>query len=147
MGNSKLVKRKFLAKDRLEKLTKKGLMPCVYKDFTESGLLYYSDRSPLGGMLYWANDLGSLPEKVERQIKELEEKYSATVYHITHEHLAFGECYDLWCITDEDLDYGEEEFDNDNITFAYVMNMTDPDFSEFGSIRFELQGGGAVRTA
>lgn len=147
MGNSMLVKRKFLAKERLEKMTKKGLMPCVSEDFNKSGLLYYSDRSPLGGMLFWANDDGSLPKKVQQQIKDLEEKYKVTVYHITHEYLVFGECYDLWCISDEDLDYGEDEFDNDNITFAYVMNMDCPEYSEFGSIQFEIQAGGAVRTA
>ena len=41
------------ALNRLEIL---NLHPDVYKTFKRSGRLYYSERSPLGGILYWLNN-------------------------------------------------------------------------------------------
>lgn len=140
-------KQRKLAKERLRKLTDKGMMPVVAQDYESDGLIYYSERTPLGGILYWANDIGDCPQEVQDKIKELEEKYDSVVYHITHEYTDFGECYDLWLVSEEDVLYPDEELFERGYTFSYVINMSDPMFSEFGTIGFKLIGGGAIRVS
>lgn len=139
-----------VASERLHKLVAKGMMPAVADDFDDNEhLVYYSERTPLGGILYWANDLGDCPQEVQDKIKELEDKYNSIVYHITHEYTDFGECYDFWLVEEEDITYytDQEELFERGYTFSYVMNMTEPSFSEFGTIGYKLVGGGAIRVS
>lgn len=132
---------------RLEKMTKDGMHPDVLKAFKEDGTIYYSEKNPLGAILYWCNEMGSCPQKVLDKIKQLEEK-GYCVYHVTHERAFFGECWDLFCIGTEDtIEVGP--FNEDNITFAYVMNVSDDMMSEYGDIQFKVDkaSGGILRTA
>lgn len=133
---------------RLEKMTKDGLHPDVIKAFKKDGTIYYSEKSPFGATLYWCNDMGSCPKKVQDKIKYLEEK-GYCVYHVTHERAFFGECWDLFCVHADDLEIEGTSFYDDNLSFAFVMNVTDDDCSEFGSIQFmvDKMSGGVLRTA
>ena len=86
------------------------------------------------------------PEIYEK-MKEIEEKYNATCYAITHEFTEVGELYDFLLVTDykeewEDLVVKEN---NTYFAFAYVWNTTDNDLSEFGTICIQSFGGGIRR--
>lgn len=132
---------------RLKVLETKGLMNDVVSQYAESKQIFFSELSPFGGILYY---IDSAPDNVRNKIKELEDN-GDVVYHATHEYPEFGECWDLFVITDEDVGhYGhdmQEDFNEYGIQFAYVMNIDIPEFSEFGSIQVETRAGGVVRVS
>ena len=87
-------------------------------------------------------------EELEKKIKEIETKYNATIFAITHEFTSFGECYDFLLVTDykeewNDLVYHQSK--NQFVAFAYVWNKTCESDSELGSIGIECFGGGIRR--
>ena len=133
---------------RLETLKSKGLMGTVVGTYKRSNTVYYSEFNGIFGALYYFNDLGGAkPEWVEK-VKELEEHYGFLVYHITHEYAEFGELLDLFIVSkyEEDWNY-ERELLERNCAYCYVINLDEPDYSEFGSIGYKCLGGGIVRTA
>lgn len=147
-------KRFEIACERLDYMVK-SLHLCkeVYTDFKDNNLCHYTERMPFGnasvGILYWLNDNGGCPDYVVEKKNEIETKYNVTVYAVTHEYLDFGECWDFWVITDEDVeeyDYYKDEFESYSYTMAYVYNVSEPSFSEFGTIGFTCSGGGMIRT-
>lgn len=99
------------------------------------------NKSEHGGILYW------LDENEQEMVKEFEEEYGAMVYHIIHNYTNFGELYSLLYVS---KDKDEWDYDNDdlnhNICLAYVKNLNEDAFSEFGSIGIKSQFGGLVRT-
>ncbi len=99
------------------------------------------NKSEHGGILYW------LDENEQEMVKEFEEEYGAMVYHIIHNYTNFGELYSLLYVS---KDKDEWDYDNDdlnhNICLAYVKNLDEDAFSEFGSIGIKSQFGGLVRT-
>lgn len=99
------------------------------------------NKSEHGGILYW------LDENEQKMVKEFEEEYGAMVYHIIHNYTNFGELYSLLYVS---KDKDEWDYDNDdlnhNICLAYVKNLDEDAFSEFGSIGIKSQFGGLVRT-
>ena len=117
----------------------------IYKPYID-GFIKHNDvcfYEGFGG--FWAYQNQELTDK----IKEIENKYSCTVYAITHEFTDFGELYDFLIVTDyveewEDLVYSER---NDHTAFAYVWNKSDDWCSEFGSITVKSFGGGIKRIA
>lgn len=132
---------------RLEVLKSKGLMPEVVKNYKEEKQIYFSEFNGFCGALFY---MDYAPDRVLQKIEELKQD-GCVVYHATHEMLSFGECWDLFCITDEDVadnDIGKgmrDDFDNYGIQFAYVINMSIPEFSEYGSIQVRTLGGGMIR--
>ena len=94
---------------------------------------------------YWAYQYPELMHK----IKEFEEKYDYTVYAVTHEYTAFGECYDFLIVTkyDEEADDTLIKCDDGFYAYAYVWNKTDEWCSEFGDIGLKSFGGGIARVA
>lgn len=124
---------------RMEKL---GLMKSVIADFKRNGKLYYSERSPLGGILYW---LDNEPE-LEKKVKELEKTYGFRVFHATHEYTEFGECLDLLIVSKYEEEWeNDREMLDDGYVFSYVINLTTPWCSEFGDIAVKELAGGLVR--
>ena len=128
---------------RMEKL---GLMKKIIGEFKRSDTLYYSERTPLGGILYW---MDNEPEW-GKLVKKFEQEFDALVYHATHEYTEFGELLDLLFIPDyTDADTEEWESDRrdmeDGYVYAYVINLSEPMFSEFGTIVVKERAGGLVR--
>ena len=87
--------------------------------------------------------------ELEQKIKEIKEKYYCTVYAVTHEFTAFGECYSLLLVTDYKEEWHSflEGKDNKYYTFAYVWNKSDDWCSEFGTIGVQSLDGGIRRFA
>lgn len=134
---------------RLKVLQEKGLVDDVVEKFEEDGQVFFSEFNWFAGALYY---IEGAPKIVVDKIKELE-KNGDVVYHATHEKFEFGECWDLFVITNEDVTndtYGKnirDYFDQYGVQFAYVINVDVPEFSEFGSIQVQPKGGGLVRVA
>lgn len=134
---------------RLEILKSKGLMPCVKRAFdTKKQTIYYSEFNGLGGALYFFNETGGAKQEWIDLVKKFEEDYGALVYHITHEYTSFGELLDLFFVSkyEEEWNYDRNDLYN-GYSYAYVINLSEPLFSEFGTIGYKTFGGGLIRTA
>lgn len=143
--------RKQEAIKRLEYLNEKGLMYDVVAKFKKKeSELYYSDRFMGYGSLFFFNDEGSFPTEWLDYVKEFEEEYNATVYHLTHEKFktSFGdvmECLDMFYVSnnEDEWEYDWEDL-RDGLVYANVVNLTN-NIKEIGSIAFDVSGGGLIR--
>lgn len=109
----------------------------VIKDFN-NGVLNQSER---GGLLYW------LSEEQKRLVEEFEKEHDGVVYHVIHQYTNIGEMLSLLYVSDYPEEWEGDMADLDEgQTIAYVMNLTMPDCSEFGSIGIRPSIGGVMRT-
>ena len=94
---------------------------------------------------YWVDQEPEIYEKM----KDLEARFNSTVYAITHEKTAFGECYSFLMVTDYPEEWDDLLIHEEGIfyAFAYVWNKDMEDCSEFGSIGIKSFGGGITRVA
>ena len=95
---------------------------------------------------------GSLYEinykEVKDKIKKFENEHNATVYHLIHNYTEFGELYSFLYVSNNEEEWEDDNADiRDGYAFAYVWNVDEEDFSEFGSIRVKSVFGRLVRTA
>ena len=131
---------------RLRILESKGMLKDVADAYEENKQIFFSEYQ-LFPVLYY---IDGAPKQVLNKIEELTENGNV-VYHATHEVFEFGECWDLFVISSEDVEKSSyakricEDFDNYGIQFAYVMNMDIPEFSEWGSIQVQPKAGGVER--
>ena len=111
----------------------------VMREFTEEGKLNLSEGY---GALYWLDD------KQQAYVDAFEQKYKALVYHVLHNMTEFGELLAFLYVSNEKEEW---QYDRDDLkegyACAYVENLDEPSFSEFGSIGVKPQFGGVVRTA
>ena len=88
-----------------------------------------------------------LPYEVvlQAKVKEVQEKNAVLVYAVTHEWLEFGECWSMLCIYRNSKDIDECIMDTVHPdTFfvnAYVWNLDNEHFSEFGDVVINTSGG------
>ena len=110
----------------------------VIKEFEKDNVL---NKSESGGILFW------LDENEKKMVKEFEEKYNATVYHLIHNYTEYGELYSFLFVSQykDDWDYDNEDLNN-NRSLVYVKNIDEDAFSEFGTIGIRSQFGGLIRT-
>lgn len=123
-----------------------GVLENVRKEFEETGKLYYSERlnGVFDGILYWVSNH---PEW-EKQIKDLEEEYGILVYHAYLYHASYGTVLDcLYVSSDPDCFEDTLEDCKEGIARIYAINLTEPDFSEFGSGAYKPRNGGISKTA
>ena len=109
--------------------------------FMKQDKVCYFER--FGG--YWVDQQ---PE-VYAKMKDLEARFNATVYAITHEYTEFGECYSFLMVTNYPEEWDDLLFKEDGTfyVFAYVWNKDVEYFSEFGTIGVKSLGGGITRVA
>lgn len=126
-----------------ERMRTLHLMPQIIAEFENEGIVEYSERTPLGGALYWIHN----DPKWLKIVQEFEEKHNALVYHATHEYTAYGELLSLLFVSPDKDDWEMDRMDllNDSC-FAYVVNLDCPEFSEFGLIGVKEAAGGLIRT-
>ena len=86
--------------------------------------------------------------EIEEKMHEIEEKYNAVCYAITHEITEIGEMWDFLLATEDD-GYVEALYYNQDIKYycalAYVYNKDCPDCSKLGTIGIKSFGGGLKR--
>lgn len=132
------VTRKMQIEEGIKRLRKLGVLPKVVSEFKKGTL----NRSENLGLLYWLDD-----EEIQ-MVKDFESENNAVVYHVIKTYTTeFGIMYSLLFVSQ----YEEEwEMDNnyldENLTFAYVVNVNCPEFSEFGAIGVAPGVGGVKRT-
>ena len=155
MEATKKVKQIMEAEARLAALEGMGLHENVRREFKEDATVYYSEPRRLtglmaamagediAGILYWLDNKPEWAEKVRR----VEEEKGVLVYHATNELAEFGELLSLFVVTKDEEDWeGDRGLLKQGQAFCYVLNLDDPDCSEFGFIGFEVASGGIVRT-
>lgn len=86
--------------------------------------------------------------KIEEKMHEIEKKYNAVCYAITHEITEFGDLWDFLLATEDDgcveaLWYNHEL--KCTCALAYVYNESYPECSELGTIGVQSFGGGLKR--
>lgn len=93
---------------------------------------------------YWVDQ----EPEIEEKMHEIEEKYNAVCYAITHEITDIGEMWDFLLVT-EDGENEDELYYYDGIkgycALVYVYNKSCPDCSELGTIGIKSFGGGLKR--
>lgn len=132
---------------RLEIMKSQGLSPNVVRSFLKKDLVYMSEFNGFCGALFWFNDLGGAKHEWIKLVNEFEEEHDALVYHITHEVTSFGELLDLFFVSKYDEEWSRDKSDlYEKYSHVYVINLTIPEYSEFGGITYRALGGGLVRT-
>ena len=132
--------------EALKRMQALQLMNQVRKDFRDNDKVYYSERqsSIFNAVLYWLDN----EPKYVKIVKDFGKKHNALVYHCQLTHLEFGTCLSLLYVSAE-----EEEWEQDNqwlsegYPMAYVVNLDNESYSEFGSIGVRPSMGGILRTA
>lgn len=100
------------------------------------------------GILYWPTD------KQIELIKKFEDQYNCLVYHGISSTTEIGELLTLLYISQYESDWPTDREDLKNYDprygysiMAYVYNLPNDIFSEFGSVCVKPKNGGLVRTA
>lgn len=100
------------------------------------------------GILYWPTD------KQIELIKKFEDQYNCLVYHGISSTTEIGELLTLLYISQYESDWPTDREDLKNYDprygysiMAYVYNLSNDIFSEFGSVCVKPKNGGLVRTA
>jgi len=140
---------------RLRILNEMGLIDDVVNQFESDGKVHYSDRfsafgAPVGALFWIDQDTSCSRAGVPfgKVISNFEAKFNALVYHATHEFFPFGECLDLFYVSQY-----EEEWERDRAELAQgfqcvcASNLDDPVCTDIGVIRFKVAGGGLIRLA
>lgn len=132
-----------MQKEAVARMRALHLLPQIIAEFENEGIVNYSERSPLGGILYWLHN----NEDWVRRVEEFEDEHHALVFHATHEYTQYGELLSLLYVSSytEEWEMDREDI-KDNSCFVYVINLDYPDCSEFGSIGVKEAAGGLIRT-
>lgn len=100
------------------------------------------------GILYWPTD------KQNELIKKFEDQYNGLVYHAISSTTEIVELLTLLYISQYESDWPTDREDLKNYDprygysiMAYVYNLANDIFSEFGSVCVKPKNGGLVRTA
>ena len=88
----------------------------------------------------------NLTEEEKKMVSEFEEEYHYKVYYLIHESGLFNpygfEMYDFIFVSKYEEEWEQDRyFLERGIAMGYAKNMSEPDFSEFGSMRLERNAG------
>ena len=133
--------------NRIETLIEKcNLNPKVLNYFKE-GKVYYSYLTA-GGFL-GSIDTISYDKSYEQAVKKFEMEHpDYLVYHVIETITLSGKFLSLLYVSSEKEDWESERLQSDNAIMVYVLNLDNPELSEFGYITVEGFGesGALVRT-
>lgn len=94
-------------------------------------------------------DTISYDKNYEKAVKDFETKHpDYIVYHAIESITAHGKLLSLLYVSNDKEDWESERLESDNNIMSYVVNIDNPDLSEFGYIAIDgFMGSGAlVRT-
>lgn len=81
----------------------------------------------------------SVPTKLIDQFRQIEQEYNIMIYHITRTDTEFGICYECYHVSNEEDEWEYELEDVKHLhPFAYVINTSEPMFSEFGMVAVKV---------
>ena len=124
--------------EALERMKLLNIYPNAIKEFRQENTVNMSEC----GFLYWLDD------EQKKMVSEFEAEHNALVYHVIHNFTEFGELLTFFYVSDYEEEWKCDRADlKDGYACAYVKNLDEEAFSEFGSIAFKQQFGGLVRTA
>lgn len=80
-----------------------------------------------------------IPVELIDQFKQIEQEYNIMFYHITRTDTEFGICYECYYVSNEEDEWEYELEDVKHLRpFAYVINTSEPMFSEFGMVAIKV---------
>jgi len=124
--------------EALERMKMLNLFENAIKEFQQESKVNMSEC----GFLYWLDD------DQTKMVSEFETEHDALVYHVIHNYTEFGELLTFFYVSDHEEEWEYDRADlKDGYACAYVKNLDEDAFSEFGSVAFKEQFGGLVRTA
>lgn len=130
--------------EALKRMKALGIAGCIVEDFRKRGNVQLFE-GPMGAG-YWAND------KMKEVIAEFEKRHDALVYTGIRSFLQMeGESKPWEVVSLLYVSDSKEEWENDNgdiaggSAFAYVYNVTIPEFTDLGSIGFRKTIAGGLR--
>ena len=124
--------------EALERMKMLNLFENAIRDFQQDNKVNMSEC----GFLYWLDD------EQTKMVSEFETEHDALVYHVIHNYTEFGELLTFFYVSDHEEEWEYDRADlKDGYACAYVKNLDEDAFSEFGSVAFKEQFGGLVRTA
>ena len=124
--------------EALDRMKMLNLYPNIIKEFQQDNTVNMSEL----GFLYWLTD------EQKEYVSEFETEHDALVYHVIHNYTEFGELLTFFYVSDQEEEWEYDRADlKDGYACAYVKNLDEDAFSEFGSVAFKEQFGGLVRTA
>ena len=124
--------------EALDRMKMLNLYPNIIKEFQQDNTVNMSEL----GFLYWLTD------EQKQYVSEFETEHDALVYHVIHNYTEFGELLTFFYVSDHEEEWEYDRADlKDGYACAYVKNLDEDAFSEFGSVAFKEQFGGLIRTA
>lgn len=119
------------ANTRCEILKAMGVFKQTINQFTKSNKVSISE-APYGAF-YWLN------EEEEKQVKQFEKEYNALVYMVIRSFTEFGTLDSYLYVSEYEEEWEQDRQDlKEKNPLCYVYNQNCPEFSEFGSIGFEV---------
>lgn len=114
----------------------------VIDEFMKTGKCHYTSN-------YFQGENILVTEEIEAIIKTAEKKYGFLVYYITENKTADGQRFlSLFYVGRDTSDWLYCHRDLESYRqYVYVVNTTNPAFSEFGMIQFDPILGSLLRTA
>ena len=117
------------------KILDDGPGSCV-AGFRKNGTVW---KSEFHGILYW---LDEEEQAALERFKNTYEEFNILPYHCYRAHTEFGEIlYILFVADDEDFSVFDAELEQ-GIIYTYACNLSNPEFSEFGSCYIKSMFGG-----
>ena len=135
-----------MLKEAERRIKELGLLPCVLKDF-KRGVIYYSETTPLGSILYWLDN----DQKLVDMKNELEKNGDCIVYHMIHTYYRdMGETFTFLIVSKYDEEW-KYELDNRNDEYgfnAFAAVKSEATFGGYdrGDVCVKERTGGLVRT-
>ena len=129
--------------EAINRMKKLKIYEPVIEEFRTHLKREYSEPTQLGGILYWVDNELEWAKIVE----DFENEYHALVYHVIHSYTSFGELLNLLFVSNYEEEWDRDNSDiDDGYVFSYVANLSEPLFSEFGTIAVKNVSGGLIRT-
>lgn len=133
--------------NRIKALIEKcNLNQKVMKYFNE-GKVYYSYLTAGGFM--GSIDTISYDKDYEKAVKDFEDKHpDCIVYHAIESITTQGKLLSLLYVSSDKEDWESEILESNSSIMSYVLNIDNPDLSEFGYITIDsfMESGALVRT-
>jgi hypothetical protein len=128
-------------KEAIERLKKLNYFEDHLEYFIKENIVY---RTESDGIEFF------LSEEEQKYVSDFENEYGALVFHVIKNITEFGTLYNFLYVSEHEEEWKKDlEFEQTGeiYAFAYVLNISIPEFSEFGFIRIENRIGGIIRTA